>query len=163
MFDPSVRKIYISMTPTEFRLSMHLNLQFAIFGSVLTVGAMVGAVTSGRLADFLGRKMVKSLRCQLRPIFLVLLMIAVTYPLFWLVLDHADISYYLYIRLALHTSGQGLFVVDDYRSYVSSPLPVFVTVKYPECTERYHALLWENLAGFQHWSSFLCGKHLLNY
>jgi MFS family permease len=70
------------MTPTEFRLSMHLNLQFAIFGSVLTVGAMVGAVTSGRLADFLGRKMVKSLRCQLRPIFLVLLMIAVTYPLF---------------------------------------------------------------------------------
>lgn len=43
---------------------MHLNLQFAIFGSVLTIGAMVGAVTSGRLADFLGRKMVKSLRCQ---------------------------------------------------------------------------------------------------
>ncbi|NP_001354537.1 Sugar transporter ERD6-like 16 [Zea mays] len=31
--------------------------EFAIFGSVLTVGAMVGAVTSGRLADFLGRKM----------------------------------------------------------------------------------------------------------
>lgn len=70
------------MFPTEFRLSMHLNLQFAIFGSVLTIGAMVGAVTSGRLADFLGRKMVKSLRCQPRPIFLVLLMIAVTYPLF---------------------------------------------------------------------------------
>ncbi|KAG0551003.1 hypothetical protein BDA96_01G386300 [Sorghum bicolor] len=31
--------------------------EFAIFGSILTVGAMVGAVTSGRLADFLGRKM----------------------------------------------------------------------------------------------------------
>ncbi|EAZ27016.1 hypothetical protein OsJ_10945 [Oryza sativa Japonica Group] len=32
--------------------------QFALFGSVLTIGAMIGAVTSGRLADFLGRKMV---------------------------------------------------------------------------------------------------------
>uniref|UniRef100_J3LNZ7 Major facilitator superfamily (MFS) profile domain-containing protein n=2 Tax=Oryza brachyantha TaxID=4533 RepID=J3LNZ7_ORYBR len=31
--------------------------QFALFGSVLTIGAMIGAVTSGRLADFLGRKM----------------------------------------------------------------------------------------------------------
>lgn len=49
---------------------MHFNLQFAIFGSILTIGAMVGAVTSGRLADFLGRKMVKLLHCQFRPIFL---------------------------------------------------------------------------------------------
>ncbi|KAG8063298.1 hypothetical protein GUJ93_ZPchr0003g17127 [Zizania palustris] len=31
--------------------------EFAFFGSVLTIGAMIGAVTSGRLADFLGRKM----------------------------------------------------------------------------------------------------------
>uniref|UniRef100_A0A0D9VU99 Major facilitator superfamily (MFS) profile domain-containing protein n=1 Tax=Leersia perrieri TaxID=77586 RepID=A0A0D9VU99_9ORYZ len=31
--------------------------EFALFGSVLTIGAMIGAVTSGRLADFLGRKM----------------------------------------------------------------------------------------------------------
>ncbi|CAM0873562.1 unnamed protein product [Alopecurus aequalis] len=30
---------------------------FAIFGSVLTIGAMIGAVSSGRLADFVGRKM----------------------------------------------------------------------------------------------------------
>ncbi|RLN42447.1 sugar transporter ERD6-like 16 [Panicum miliaceum] len=31
--------------------------EFAIFGSILTIGAMIGAITSGRLADFLGRKM----------------------------------------------------------------------------------------------------------
>lgn len=31
--------------------------EFAIFGSILTIGAMIGAVTSGHLADFLGRKM----------------------------------------------------------------------------------------------------------
>ncbi|KAF7086161.1 hypothetical protein CFC21_089491 [Triticum aestivum] len=33
------------------------NSQYGIFASVLTVGAMVGALTSGRLADTLGRKM----------------------------------------------------------------------------------------------------------
>ncbi|CAN6282857.1 unnamed protein product [Urochloa humidicola] len=31
--------------------------EFAIFGSILTIGAMIGAISSGRLADFLGRKM----------------------------------------------------------------------------------------------------------
>jgi MFS family permease len=36
------------------------NPQFAIFGSILTIGAMIGAITSGRLADFLGRKMVNT-------------------------------------------------------------------------------------------------------
>ncbi|XP_044950620.1 sugar transporter ERD6-like 16 isoform X3 [Hordeum vulgare subsp. vulgare] len=33
------------------------NSQYGIFGSVLAVGAMIGALTSGRLADTLGRKM----------------------------------------------------------------------------------------------------------
>lgn len=27
-----------------------------MFGSIITIGAMIGAVTSGRLADFIGRK-----------------------------------------------------------------------------------------------------------
>jgi len=35
-----------------------------------------------------------------------------------------------------------------------------ITMIYPENTERYHALLWENLTGFQYWSSILCGKHV---
>ncbi|XP_066392805.1 sugar transporter ERD6-like 7 isoform X1 [Miscanthus floridulus] len=33
------------------------NSEYGVFGSVLTIGAMLGAVTSGRLADILGRKM----------------------------------------------------------------------------------------------------------
>ncbi|KAL6593787.1 hypothetical protein ACP70R_048688 [Stipagrostis hirtigluma subsp. patula] len=33
------------------------NSQYGIFGSVLTIGAMAGALTSGRLADIIGRKM----------------------------------------------------------------------------------------------------------
>ncbi|KAK3151689.1 hypothetical protein QOZ80_3AG0249250 [Eleusine coracana subsp. coracana] len=33
------------------------NSQYGVFGSVLTIGAMIGALTSGGLADILGRKM----------------------------------------------------------------------------------------------------------
>jgi MFS family permease len=47
-----------------------LTLQFALFGSVLTIGAMIGAVTSGRLADFLGRKMVKQSHFSIGLIYL---------------------------------------------------------------------------------------------
>ncbi|KAF7066528.1 hypothetical protein CFC21_072499 [Triticum aestivum] len=46
--------------PTQLGIEHELGLsiaEFAIFGSVLTIGAMIGAVTSGRLADSLGRKM----------------------------------------------------------------------------------------------------------
>lgn len=31
-------------------------LQYSMFGSLLTIGAMLGAITSGRIADFMGRK-----------------------------------------------------------------------------------------------------------
>jgi len=31
-------------------------VQYSTFGSLLTIGAMVGAIPSGRIADFLGRK-----------------------------------------------------------------------------------------------------------
>ncbi|XP_048575089.1 sugar transporter ERD6-like 16 isoform X2 [Triticum urartu] len=46
--------------PTQSGIERELGLsmaEFAIFGSVLTIGAMIGAVSSGRLADSLGRKM----------------------------------------------------------------------------------------------------------
>ncbi|KAI9194399.1 hypothetical protein LWI28_005603 [Acer negundo] len=45
--------------PTQSAISEDLNLslaQFSTFGSILTIGAMFGAITSGRIADFIGRK-----------------------------------------------------------------------------------------------------------
>jgi MFS family permease len=30
--------------------------QFSMFGSLVTIGAMLGAITSGRITDFIGRK-----------------------------------------------------------------------------------------------------------
>lgn len=31
-------------------------LQYSLFGSILTFGAMIGAITSGKIADYIGRK-----------------------------------------------------------------------------------------------------------
>ncbi|KAF3457286.1 hypothetical protein FNV43_RR01943 [Rhamnella rubrinervis] len=45
--------------PTQSAIREDLNLsiaQFSMFGSILTIGAMLGAITSGRIADFIGRK-----------------------------------------------------------------------------------------------------------
>lgn len=33
-------------------------MQYSVFGSVLTIGAMVGAIVSGSIADYAGRRLV---------------------------------------------------------------------------------------------------------
>ncbi|XP_070043480.1 sugar transporter ERD6-like 8 isoform X4 [Nicotiana tomentosiformis] len=46
-------------SPTQFSIMDELNLsysQYSVFGSILTIGAMLGAITAGRIADLLGRK-----------------------------------------------------------------------------------------------------------
>ncbi|RZC55322.1 hypothetical protein C5167_014174 [Papaver somniferum] len=46
-------------SPTQAAITEELNLslaEYSVFGSILTIGAMVGAVTSGSIADFIGRK-----------------------------------------------------------------------------------------------------------
>jgi len=35
-------------------------MQYSLFGSILTFGAMIGAITSGPIAEFVGRKGVTS-------------------------------------------------------------------------------------------------------
>ncbi|XP_071723819.1 LOW QUALITY PROTEIN: sugar transporter ERD6-like 16 [Rutidosis leptorrhynchoides] len=48
---------YSAPTQSAIRDDLKLSLaQFSMFGSILTIGAMLGAVTSGRIADFIGRK-----------------------------------------------------------------------------------------------------------
>lgn len=47
-------------SPTQAAIIKDLNLtigEFSTFGSILNVGCMMGAITSGRLADLLGRKL----------------------------------------------------------------------------------------------------------
>ncbi|KAI0529479.1 hypothetical protein KFK09_002029 [Dendrobium nobile] len=48
---------FSSPTQSGIRTEIGLSLsEYAFFGSILTVGAMIGAITSGRIADFFGRK-----------------------------------------------------------------------------------------------------------
>ncbi|KAJ4722288.1 Sugar transporter ERD6-like [Melia azedarach] len=48
---------YSAPTQSAIREDLHLSLaEFSTFGSILTIGAMLGAVTSGKTADLIGRK-----------------------------------------------------------------------------------------------------------
>ncbi|PKI47956.1 hypothetical protein CRG98_031620 [Punica granatum] len=48
---------YSAPTQSAIREDLGLTIaQYSMFGSILTIGAMLGAVTSGRIADFVGRK-----------------------------------------------------------------------------------------------------------
>ncbi|CAJ1906744.1 unnamed protein product [Sphenostylis stenocarpa] len=48
---------YSSPTQDAVRKDLSLSLaEYSLFGSILTFGAMVGAITSGPIADFIGRK-----------------------------------------------------------------------------------------------------------
>ncbi|GMY27607.1 sugar transporter ERD6-like 16 [Fagus crenata] len=48
---------YSAPTESAIREDLDLSLaEYSMFGSILTIGAMLGAVTSGKIADFTGRK-----------------------------------------------------------------------------------------------------------
>lgn len=48
---------YSAPVQSAIREDLNFSLaQFSLFGSILTIGAMIGAVSSGRISDFLGRK-----------------------------------------------------------------------------------------------------------
>ncbi|XP_068659148.1 sugar transporter ERD6-like 5 isoform X2 [Aristolochia californica] len=48
---------YSSPAQSGIMSDLHLSLaQYSVFGSILTIGAMVGAIMSGYVADFLGRR-----------------------------------------------------------------------------------------------------------
>ncbi|GAV63374.1 Sugar_tr domain-containing protein [Cephalotus follicularis] len=48
---------YSAPTQSAIREDLNLSLpNFSMFGSILTIGAMLGAITSGKISDFFGRK-----------------------------------------------------------------------------------------------------------
>ncbi|KAG6518101.1 hypothetical protein ZIOFF_021503 [Zingiber officinale] len=92
---------YSAPTQSEIMKDIGLSIsEYSVFGSILTIGAMIGAVTSGYIADFLGRK--GAMRIS-----------AIICSIGWLSIYFAKGPYFLYFgRLS---SGYGIGVL----SYVS--------------------------------------------
>ncbi|KAI5424239.1 sugar transporter ERD6-like 5 isoform X1 [Lathyrus oleraceus] len=93
-------------SPTQSRIMIDINLgvaQFSIFGSILTIGAMIGAVVSGTIADYAGRR----LAMGFSQLFCIL---------GWLAITIAKNAWWLYIGRLLVGCGIGLlsYVVPVY-------------------------------------------------
>ncbi|KAL2566992.1 hypothetical protein AAZX31_19G224600 [Glycine max] len=94
-------------SPTQSAIMRDLNLgvaQYSIFGSILTIGAMIGAVVSGRIADYAGRRVAMGFS----QVFCIL---------GWLAITFSKVAWWLYVGRLLVGCGIGLL------SYV---VPVYV-------------------------------------
>ncbi|KAK7337829.1 hypothetical protein VNO77_18416 [Canavalia gladiata] len=94
-------------SPTQSGIMHDLNLgvaQYSIFGSILTIGAMIGAIMSGRIADYAGRRVAMGFS----EVFCIL---------GWLAITFSKVAWWLYFGRLLIGCGIGLL------SYV---VPVYV-------------------------------------
>ncbi|OIV95125.1 hypothetical protein TanjilG_21515 [Lupinus angustifolius] len=94
-------------SPSQSGIMNDLNLgvaQYAIFGSILTIGAMIGAIASGRIADYTGRRVAMGFS----QLFCIL---------GWIAIAFSKVAWWLYIGRLLVGCGIGLL------SYV---VPVYV-------------------------------------
>ncbi|RDX92821.1 Sugar transporter ERD6-like 5, partial [Mucuna pruriens] len=93
-------------SPTQSGIMRDLNLgvaQYSIFGSILTIGAMIGAVVSGRIADYAGRR--------------VAMGFSEVFCIFgWLAITFSKVAWCLYVGRLMIGCGIGLlsFVVPVY-------------------------------------------------
>ncbi|XP_019419221.1 PREDICTED: sugar transporter ERD6-like 5 isoform X1 [Lupinus angustifolius] len=94
-------------SPVQSEIMDELNLgvaEYSLFGSILTIGAMIGAIVSGRIADYAGRR--------------VAMGIAEVFCIFgWLAIAFSKVAWWLYVGRVLVGCGMGIL------SYV---VPVYV-------------------------------------
>ncbi|XP_030523880.1 sugar transporter ERD6-like 6 isoform X2 [Rhodamnia argentea] len=102
---------YSSPTEEDIMSDLDLSLsQYSIFGSLVNVGAMIGAITSGQIAEYIGRKG-------------SLMIAAVPNILGWLAISFAKDSSFLYMGRLLTGFGVGV---------ISYTVPVYIAEISPQ-------------------------------
>lgn len=72
-------------------------MQYSLFGSILTIGAMVGAIMSGRIADYTGRRGVS--------IFIAVVLLAIP----WCYVSNSSSNCFIFLYFGSVVSANGLF------------------------------------------------------
>ncbi|KAF1892229.1 hypothetical protein Lal_00036590 [Lupinus albus] len=99
-------------SPSQSGIMDELNLgvdEYSIFGSILTIGAMIGAIVSGRIADYAGRRVAMGL--------------AEVFCIFgWLAIAFSKVAWWLYVGRVLVGCGMGIlsYVVPVYVAEITS-------------------------------------------
>ncbi|XP_019440523.1 PREDICTED: sugar transporter ERD6-like 5 isoform X2 [Lupinus angustifolius] len=128
-------------SPSQSGIMNDLNLsvaQYSIFGSILTIGAMIGAIGSGKIADYAGRRVAMGFS----ELFCIL---------GWLTIAFSKVSLWLYIGRLLVGCGIGLL------SYV---VPIYVAEITPKNLRGAFTAVHQLMIGFGMSLTYLIGAYL---
>ena len=139
-------------------------MQYSFFGSILTIGAMIGAITSGQIADFIGRKGVRwRILCQDCSYLSIFPAQTFSHNLLslWVESGHGDVIHDLYSRM-VHSLLIFCRISPIFNYNFDIFVYAFLHVLPSGCFNVgiFFPLFWEIFTRIWNWCSLLCGMLL---